>query len=212
MRVLAELRDQVAGFTSAVTPGKWRSKKAGTPSGPDSRSLEHPARRKEVQVKEPSWLPSQRRGSADKLKRGAKESTPRSRMAININSRPGQMCRWLGDILKLEARSWAAVSAEDLELAPQRVDVLLAVVHALKLHHVVPDGRVGAVGTDHEVEGDLDLVFYCGLVPRSPCTSNQAVHRRKSAPTSLWLKWNLTLGIFSRMSSRRLLRPPRSTA
>lgn len=45
----------------------------------------------------------------------------------------------------------------DLELAPQGVDVLLVVLHARKLHHVIPDCRVCAVGSDHEVEVDFNL-------------------------------------------------------
>ena len=45
----------------------------------------------------------------------------------------------------------------DLELAPQRVDVPLLVVHARVLHHVVPHGRVRAIRAQHQVEGDLDL-------------------------------------------------------
>lgn len=43
------------------------------------------------------------------------------------------------------------------ELAPQAVDVLLRVVHARELHHVVPHGRVRAVGADAEVERHLDF-------------------------------------------------------
>lgn len=45
----------------------------------------------------------------------------------------------------------------DVELAPEGVDVVLAVVHLDVLHHVVADGRVSAVGTDHEVKVDLDF-------------------------------------------------------
>ena len=46
----------------------------------------------------------------------------------------------------------------NLELAPQGVDVLLLVVHTAVLHHVVAHGGVGAVGADHEIEVDLDLL------------------------------------------------------
>ncbi len=49
------------------------------------------------------------------------------------------------------------ISGFDMELAPQGVDVFLLVVHAGVLHHVIPDGRMGAIGPNHEVELDLDL-------------------------------------------------------
>jgi hypothetical protein len=60
-----------------------------------------------------------------------------------------------------------------MELAPQRVDVLLLVVHPRKLHQVVADGRVRAVGANHEVKGDFDFpgaavgghVLVAGLEP-----------------------------------------------
>lgn len=60
-----------------------------------------------------------------------------------------------------------------MELAPQRVNVLLLVVHPGKLHQVVPDGRVRAVGPNHEVKGDFNLpgpavgghVLVAGLEP-----------------------------------------------
>ena len=45
----------------------------------------------------------------------------------------------------------------DVELAPQRVDVLLLVVDARELHKVVAGGGVGAVGADEEVEVDFLL-------------------------------------------------------
>jgi hypothetical protein len=45
----------------------------------------------------------------------------------------------------------------DLELAPKGIDILLAVVHADEFHHVVPDGGMGAIGANHEVEIDFDL-------------------------------------------------------
>ena len=60
-----------------------------------------------------------------------------------------------------------------MELAPQRVDVLLLVVHPRVLHQVVADGRVRAVGSNHEVKGDFNLpgaavggnVLVAGLEP-----------------------------------------------
>lgn len=50
-------------------------------------------------------------------------------------------------------RKWA-----DLKFAPQRVDVLLLVVHARELHEVVADSRVGPISPDHQVELNLDLL------------------------------------------------------
>ena len=53
----------------------------------------------------------------------------------------------------------------DLEFTPQSINVLLLVVHPDVLHHVVPDGRVGAIGTDHEIESHLDFRdSFLGLV------------------------------------------------
>lgn len=44
-----------------------------------------------------------------------------------------------------------------LELAPQRVDVLLLIVHAGVLHHMVSHGRMSTVGADHQVKCNLLL-------------------------------------------------------
>lgn len=44
-----------------------------------------------------------------------------------------------------------------MELAPELVDVFLLVGHGDELHEVVADGRMCAIRTDHEVEGDFDL-------------------------------------------------------
>lgn len=44
-----------------------------------------------------------------------------------------------------------------MELTPQRVDVLLSIVHAGIFHEVVADSRVSAVCTNHEVEGHFNF-------------------------------------------------------
>lgn len=46
----------------------------------------------------------------------------------------------------------------DGEFAPERVDVLLLVVHARVLHEMVTGGRVGTIGANEEVEGDFDFL------------------------------------------------------
>jgi hypothetical protein len=63
-----------------------------------------------------------------------------------------------GDLeARIGLRQGSAGPRLDVELAPQRVDVVLAVVHLNVLHHVVAHSRVGAIGADHEVKVDLNL-------------------------------------------------------
>lgn len=59
---------------------------------------------------------------------------------------------------------WSGVGlGGDGEFAPERVDVLLLVVHARVLHQVIAGGGVGTIGADEEVEGDFDfLLLTCG--------------------------------------------------
>ena len=45
-----------------------------------------------------------------------------------------------------------------MKLAPEFVNVLLLERHGNKLHQVIPDRGVCTIGTDHEVEVDLELV------------------------------------------------------
>lgn len=45
----------------------------------------------------------------------------------------------------------------DAKLAPQGVNILLLVVHAGKLHHVVADSRVCAIGANHDVKVNFHL-------------------------------------------------------
>lgn len=47
----------------------------------------------------------------------------------------------------------------DGEFAPQRVDVLLLIVHARILHEVVAGGGVGAISTNEEVESDFEFLL-----------------------------------------------------
>lgn len=49
-----------------------------------------------------------------------------------------------------------------MELAPQRVDVVLTVVHLDILHHVVAHSRVSAISTNHEVKVNLNLARPAG--------------------------------------------------
>lgn len=51
----------------------------------------------------------------------------------------------------------------DSKFTPERVDVLLLVVHARVLHEVVAGSGVGTIGTDEKVEGDFEfLLVACG--------------------------------------------------
>lgn len=56
-----------------------------------------------------------------------------------------------------------SISGLDLELTPQGVDILLAVVHAHVLHHVVSYCGMSPVGSDHEVKVDFNLSCPAGL-------------------------------------------------
>ena len=50
----------------------------------------------------------------------------------------------------------------DVELAPERVDVGLRVVHAEELHHVVANAAVGAIAAQDEVKVDLEFMRSVG--------------------------------------------------
>ena len=55
------------------------------------------------------------------------------------------------------------------EFAPERVDVLLLIVHARVFHEVVAGGGVGTIGADEEVECDFEfLLVACGGVRLEP--------------------------------------------
>jgi hypothetical protein len=49
------------------------------------------------------------------------------------------------------------IGGRNLEFAPERIDVLLMIVHTNELHHMVSHGGVCTISTDHKVEIDLDL-------------------------------------------------------
>jgi len=46
----------------------------------------------------------------------------------------------------------------DLELAPQSVDVILTVVHPTVFHHVISHSGMSAIGANHEIKVDFDLL------------------------------------------------------
>lgn len=69
-----------------------------------------------------------------------------------------QMIRRYSELAVLTPLKLFAFLGRQVELAPQRIDVLLLVVHPCELHHVIPDRRVSAVSPNHEVEADFDLL------------------------------------------------------
>ena len=48
-----------------------------------------------------------------------------------------------------------------MELAPQRIDVFLLVIHACVFHQVVPSGGMCSIGSDEKVEGYFYLFVSC---------------------------------------------------
>lgn len=49
------------------------------------------------------------------------------------------------------------VRGRDAELTPQRIDILLTIVHAGELHHVVPGSGMRAICPDEKVKGHFDF-------------------------------------------------------
>lgn len=44
-----------------------------------------------------------------------------------------------------------------MELAPERIDVVLGVGHASELHEMVANSRVGSIAAEHKIKGDFNL-------------------------------------------------------
>lgn len=83
MRFEGEIRE--------VTPGKWVSKNEGSDEGLFSRVAKWADGRKSVQVKDPSF-------QCQAISSWRTWKLTRLGMAMNMNSLPGQICKWCCDI------------------------------------------------------------------------------------------------------------------
>lgn len=69
---------------------------------------------------------------------------------VQVVGRYPEFGHWIGCVVCMDGL--------ELELAPQGVDVLLLVVHPSKLHEMIPHSGMSTVGSNHEIESDVDLL------------------------------------------------------
>lgn len=195
------------GWIREVTPGKCLSKKMGTESGSFSKAEKWPASKKRVQVNDPSYRllamdTIQQEGRITKLG-----------IAMNINSWPGQICKWWGDIRYFESGSsvvpiflgWIWNSHQRALIYSCWYSIRVYFMRWYRTAEWAPSAPIRksnmtSISFPRILEDDLS------------CCSNHALFFLKSAPVILWLKKNLTFGIDSSSSRRCLFSPARSTA
>ena len=131
---------------------------------------------------------------------------------MNMNSPPGQMCKWLGDRRKPPPstldRGGIWNSHHNVSIYSCWKFTLAYFIMWYRTAEWAPSAPIiKSKGTSISVA----LLLKSVSLVESRC-SNHASFLLKSAPVSLLLNRTLTLGKFSRWSRSRLLRPARSIA